>query len=798
MSTLFFNLRWAFRSLLRSPAFSLTVILTMGLGIGANTTIFSLIERQLLRPLPLGDSARLMVVTEFKDEGFDNFSWPDFLDIERDTTSFSGLAAMRNDSINLTGDGEPERIRVGRVTWKLFEVAGVRPLLGRGFTPEEGQQTGPKSAVLTHAFWKRRFGANAALLGQSLHLDGEDVPVVGVLPENFRMPYQVGSAELFMPLRLTPDQQKQRGSHFLGAIGRLKPGLSPLSAKREVDTVLQRLGQTYPETTRGYQSKVVPLQEEVTENARPILYSLMGAVLFVLLIACANVANLLLARSAARERDISIRAALGAGRQELMGHMLAEAMILAFLGALVGLVLARYTMVGLLGILPFSPIAGTGVDGSMVGFSLILACISVFLFALLPAWQASRVNLESSLREGAKDTGGPAQKRLRRTLVTAEVALATTLLAGAGLMIRSLSALQQVDPGFQPAGVLTAGISLPKLKYDSPAMERAFLVRLLQRAQQGPGVVSAAAVDTLPLSGSTGSSSYSLDGQAGDAESPHVERHRVTPAFFEAMGIPILRGRTFEAQEGRAALVSASFAERHWPGQDPTGHRVSISGAEGPWMTIVGVVGDMRTEGLDKAPTPQLFLPMLDPEGEGSRRSITLLLKGSGVPRALTPGLKAALRELDPDLPLSQIRPMSAILESDLREHRAQGLLFSAFGLVALVLAGVGVYGVTSFLVAQRTREIGIRMALGAQIRDVLKLIFAQGLRTLGLGLALGLIAALGLGHLVRAQLYGITPQDPLTLVLVGSILGFVGLLACLIPALRAAQVDPSVALRSE
>ncbi len=797
MSALLFNLRYAFRSLLRTPLFSLTVIFTLALGIGANTTIFSLIERRLLRPLPLPDSGRLMVVTEFKNVGFDNFSWPDFLDVEREASSFSGLVGLMNGSVNLTGDGDPERIRTGRVTWKLFEVTGVRPFLGRGFTAEEGQQNGPKSVVLTHAFWKRRFGANPALVGKTLHLDGEDVPVAGVLPEGFRMPYQIGNAELFIPLRLAPNQLQQRGAHFMGSIGRLKPGVDLRSARQEVGGILQRLAQAYPESARGYQAKVVPLQEEVTANARPILYSLMGAVLFVLLIACANVANLLLARSAARERETSIRAALGADRQQLMGHMLAEAVILAFLGAMAGLVLARYAMVGLLGVLPFSPTDAAGVDGPMVGFSLLMACLSVFLFALLPAWQASRVNLEATLREGAKDTGGPVQKRLRRALVTAEVALATILLAGAGLMIRSLWSLQKVDPGFQSGGVLTAGIALPKMKYTSPEMERAFLVRLLACAQQGPGVASAAAVDTLPMGGSTTSSTYVLDGQARDSESPHVETHHVTPAFFATMSIPILRGRTFEALEGRVAMVSASFAERHWPGQDPTGHRVSIGGAEGPWMTIVGVVGNVRTEDLAGSPTAQLFMPMLDPEA-GSNRSVTLLLKGSASSGSLTPGLKAALRELDPDLPLSQVRPMTAILEAGLRDVRAQGLLFAAFGLVALVLSGVGVYGVTSFLVAQRTREIGIRMALGAQIRDVLQLIVGQGLRTLGLGLALGLVAAMAMGHLVRSQLFGITPQDPLTLLLVGTILGLIGLLACLLPALRAARVEPSVALRGE
>jgi len=796
MSTLFFNFRWAFRSLLRTPLFSLMVILTLGLGIGANTTVFSLMERRLLRSIAVPEPDRLMVVTEFKDAGFDNFSWPDYLDVEREAQSFSALAAVASGSVNLTGEGEPERVRSGRVTWRFFDVAGVRPLLGRVFTAEEGAQGGPRSVVLTHGFWKRRFGADPAVVGRSIRLDGEDVPVAGVLPEGFRVPYQVGGAEVFVPLRLTADQQGQRGAHFLGGLGRLKPGVAPQTARQDVHGIIQRLAAAYPNTNAGYQGKVVAMLEETTRNARPVLFALTGAVFFVLLIACGNVASLLLARNAAREREISIRAALGAGRPQLLAQMLAEAALLALFGALAGLMLARYALAGLLVLLPRSPMDGPALDGPMVIISLATAFLSVFLFALLPAWQASRVNLESSLREGGRGTGH-AQKRLRRALVTAEVALATTLLAGAGLMIRSLSVLQQVNPGFQAERMLTAAITLPRAKYDTPQLQRAFLDRLLHRARQSPGVASVAAVDTLPLGGSTSTSTYQLDGQSGDGESPHAQVMEVTPAYFEAMGIPLLRGRSFQGLEGGVTVVSEAFANRHWPGQDPTGHRVSFGGSEGPWMSIVGVAGNVHTQRISKAPGPQLYLPMLDPGG-GAIGSFSLTLRGEATPEALTPGLKAALRELDPDLPLSQVRAMPTIIEQDMSEYRAQGLLFGAFGLVALLLSGVGVYGVTSFLVAQRTREIGIRMALGAQIRDVLQLILSQGMRTLGLGLLLGLGAALLLGGLLRSQLYGITPQDPATHLLVLGTLGAIGLLACLIPALRAARVNPATALRSE
>ncbi|WLT31883.1 ABC transporter permease [Geothrix sp. PMB-07] len=797
MSAFLFNLRWAFRSLLRAPAFSLMVVLTLGLGIGANTTVFSLMERRLFRSMTLPDPSRVMVVTEFKDAGFDNLSWPDYQDVAREVTTFSATAAVASGSVNLTGDGEPERVRSGRVTWRFFEVAGIQPFLGRGFSAAEGELNGPKAVVLTHGFWKRRFGSDVSLVGHSIRLDGEDVPVIGILPATFRVPYQVGSSEVFVPLRLTPVQQEQRGSHFLGGIGRVKPGVDPQAARREVEGIIQRLAAAYPGTNAGHRAKVVPMQEEATRNARPLLLALTGAVLFVLLIACANVANLIMARSAAREREVSIRAALGAGRSQLVAQMLTEAALLALGGAAAGLLVARYAMVALQRIIPPSPLDGPPMDGTMVSISLVTALVSVFLFALLPAWQASRVNLESSLREGAKGTGAQAQKRMRRALVTAEVALATTLLAGAGLMIRSVSVLQQVDPGFRAERVLTAAFALPRAKYGTPELQRGFAERLLRRAKETPGVLSAAVVDTLPLGGSTSTSTYQLDGQVSSGDSPHAQVMEIGGEYFEALGIPLLRGRSFQGPEAGSAVVSAAFANRHWPGQDPTGRRLSFDGTGGPWLTIIGVAGDVRARRLAEAPGPQVYLPMQNPTG-GNIDFFTLVLRGDAAPESLIPGLKAAMRDLDPDLPASQVRSMPTLIAQGMDEYRAQGVLFGAFGLVALLLSAVGVYGVTSFLVAQRRREIGIRMALGAQIRDVLALIVGQGARTLGLGLLIGLAAALLLGRLLQAQLYGVTPQDPAIHLLVLAVLGLIGLTACLIPALRAARVDPSQALRAD
>ncbi|HJV89592.1 MAG TPA: ABC transporter permease [Holophagaceae bacterium] len=797
MPKLLLDLRQALRGLLKTPAFTITAVLTLALGIGANTAIFTLVDRVLLRPLPLPESQRLMVVTEYRDPGYDNLSWPDFVDLARETRSFTGLTGFVGGSAILTGDGEPERLKAAKVTWNFFQVVGVNPVLGRGFQAAEGEMNGPEAAVLSHGLWTRRFGADPAVVNRSVRLDGKDVVVIGVMPKDFDVPYQVKGSDLYLPLHLSPGQQAARGNHFLPALGRLRPGVSLGAARAEVRGIITALGQTYPDTNYKYQGKVVPLQEEVTGKVRPTLLVLLGATAFVLLIACANVANLLLARGGARTREMCIRAALGAGRSQLLGQLLTEGLVLALLGAGAGLVLAQLALAGLLQIMPLGTAGAPGLDGRMLGFSVFLGLGSVLLFALIPAWQISRPDLTEGLRDGAKGSAGVGQRRLRQALVAAEVALATSLLAGAGLMIRSLWSLQQVDPGFRSEGVLTAGLTLPKAKYPDGPAQRAFLDRLVARTAQIPGVKGAAAVDLLPLGGASRTSTYTVDGQAPTPESPAVEQHEVTPDFFATLGIPLLRGRIFNPGESDVAVVTAAFGARHWPGEDPVGHRFSFNGPEGPWITIIGVAGDLRTQDLSRAPQPQAFFPLLDPQA-GPVGFVTLVGRGEASPEALIPGFKAALRELDPDLPLSRIQPLEAVLAKEREASRAKGLLFTAFGAVALLLSAVGIYGVTSTLVAQRTQEIGVRMALGAQVKDVLLLVIRQGMNPLALGLGAGLLAALALARLIQGQLYGVTPLDPGTYSVVLLVLAAAGLLSTLFPALRAARVDPAVALRSE
>ncbi|MFN8010343.1 MAG: ABC transporter permease [Holophagaceae bacterium] len=801
--TVFLNdLAYAFRGLLRTPGFTLVAVLTLALGMGANTAIFSLVDRLLLRPLPLPEPGRLMVVTEYSSGSGaprDNLSWPDFEDLRRDATAFTGLAATRNAGVNLTGDGEPEQLRAGMVTPNFFDVLQVAPRLGRTFTGEEGKPGGPRGVLLTDALWRRRFGADPALVGRSLRLDGEDVPVLGVLPPGFEFPYQLRGAELFLPLALSPDQLRARGSHFLGGVGRLKPGVGVEAARQEVAALVARLTQAYPETNANYVGKVVPLQEEVVRRSRPLMWTLLGAVGFVLLIACANVANLLLARSAGRERELAIRAALGADRRRLVAQLLTESLVLGLAGAILGLLLAQAAAGGLLQLLPLRvPAAEPLLDGRVLAFTGSLALGTVLVFGALPAFQATRADLQEGLREGAKGSASPVHQRLRAGLVAAEVALATALLVSAGLMLRSLWDLERVDPGFRAEGVAAASLDLPPRKYPDAAARRAFVGRVLQRLQASPGVQSVAAADLIPLNGMTTSSSYAVEGLP-DTDRPPVALHQdVSPDYFRTLGIPVLRGRPFEPGDSGVVMVSESLARHHWPGQDAVGKRLSLSGSGGPWLTVVGVAADVRYESLAEAPASQFYLPLLDPAADGDRIPLlTVAARGTSA-AALKPLLKAALREADPELPVTRLRTLGELLDQDRRDARSRGILFTLFAALALVLAGVGIYGVTSTLVAQRTREIGIRMALGAQVRDVLGMVLAQGLRTLALGSALGLAATLALGRLLRSQVAGLAAADPLTCAAVLATLAAVALAATLLPALRAAKVDPAVALRTE
>ncbi len=802
MNTFFVDLRHALRSLMNSPGFTLTAVLTLALGIGANTAIFSLVDRVMLRPLPFPESQRLMAVTATnirETETRDNLSPPDFMDWQRESTQFSGLAALRNTSMNLTGDGEPELVRVGRVSGNFFDVLQVQPMLGRRFQADEDRAEGPMAVVLSHGLWERRFEHDATLVGRSIRLDGVDRQVVGVLPKDFEFAHKIKNSDVFVPMGFSKEELADRGSHFLSAVGRLKPGATQGSAAKELKAIAARLEKAYPDSNTNFTAKVLPLKDQITRNFRGTLFLLLAAVGFVLLIACANVANLLLARGTSREREMAVRTALGANRRRLMQQLLTESLLLGLLGAAAGLLLTSLCLNGLGKLLPIGGPATVSFDGRMLAFTFALSLLTALIFGSFPALQASQISIGEGLKEGSRGTTNPVQRRLRGALVASEVALATVLLVGAGLMVHSLWHLQHVHPGFQEKGVLTALLRLPKAKYPDAASQQVFTARLQTRIEAIPGVTFAAATDTLPLGGSTRSSSYDIQGVASAEESLSAINHRVTPGYFTAMGIPILRGRDFQATESHAMIISDRFAKQHWGAKDPLGASISMDGPQGPWHQVVGVVGDVRHEGLGHEPEPEFYRSMLDPEPGADKTAATVLVvKGQRDPLGYQAAIKSALKELDPDLPLYRIQSLSQIMIQDRADPQARVALFGAFAAIALLLASIGIYGVTSFLVAQRAREIGIRMALGAQVQDVLRLVMAQGFRMVGLGMAAGLLCTLALGRLLQSQLTGMKPLDPITYGAVVLLLSAIALLACLLPALKATKVDPMIALRSE
>ncbi len=797
------DLKSAFRSLIKSPGFTSAAVLTLALGIGANTAVFSLVDRMLLRPLPFPEAQRLVAMREFNPErpmrGGGGFSYPNFLDFQRQSTQLASLAVMTGGAVNLSGEGDPERLGAGRVSWTFLDTLGAQPLLGRNFRPEDDRFGSPRVAILSHALWLRRFGGDPRAVGRSLRLDGESVEIIGVMAPGFDCPYGIPNSELFVPLSLPPDLATGRGAWFLDCVGRMKPGATLAGVQQEMSGIAAGLEKAYPASNLGYLARVTALQDEVVHNARPTLLALLGAVAFVLLIACANVANLLLARSAGRERELALRMALGADRRRILTQLLAESLLLSLLGGAAGLLLARFSVEGLRYLLPFRTPA-LGLDPHVLAFTLGCSLLTTLVFGGLPALQASGSAPLEGLREGAKGSTGPVHRRLRGLLVGAEVALATALLAGAGLMIRSLWQLQRVDPGFQPKGVLTASLSLPQAKYPDAKTEQALEARLLERLVAIPGVKGAALNDTPPLGGSTSSSAYQIEGEPTPRVRPMAISHRVSLGYFQTLGIPLTRGRDFGPRDSQVAIISEAFARRHWPGRSPLGKRISMGGDQGPWMTILGVAGDVHQMGLADEPGLELYMPLLDPAQYGGPRgqAVSVLLRTEGNPNGWKAALKGALRDVDPEIPAGRLRTMEEWMARDLGENRAQSLLFSVFGLLALILATVGIYGVTSFLVAQRRREIGIRMALGARVWDVIGLVLGQGLGTVTVGAALGLAGSLMLGRLLQSQITGLGTADPLTLTAVLLLLMTVALLACLVPALRAVRVDPTRALRSE
>jgi putative ABC transport system permease protein len=799
--------------LLKRPSFTVIVVLTLALGIGANTTIFSAIDAVLLNPLPYKDPERLMVVWETNKQlgpemwDRNETAIGNFLDWRSRNQSFDQLGALFDTNMNLTGIGDPQRIKSFVVTTNFFQVLGVQPMLGRSFSPEAETPGSPFTVIISHELWQRQFGSDPGLLNKSLTLNGHQVEVIGVMPPGFELQFPINvHVDMWVPFVIDvadPDYHDRR-TNFLYTLGRLKPGVSQEQAQAEMKLLASQLQQQYPETNADRGVRVVPLHKQVVGNVESYLYMLFAAVGFLLLIACANVAGLLLARVTARQREVAVRMALGASRWRLIRQLLTESVIFSALSGLLGLLLA-YGGVKLLVALTPSEVPRLheiGLHVPVFLWTLAISVVTGLLFGLAPALQASRADVNKALKESSGRSPGSFQgSNLRNLLVVSEVAVALLLLVGAGLMTKSFFRLQQVDPGFDATNVVSMNIALPTSKYREQQLNN-FYDQLFERIRNLPGVKSVGGINPLPLSGANVSMSVLVEGApvVAMADRPSVGVRLVTPGYFQTMSIPILKGRPFTEQDRdnspNVILVNEALASRFWPNQDAVGKRLDFEEDSGKqvWREIVGVVGNVKHKALATEVMPEAYFAYK----QGPENFMGLVVRTASDPVSMIPAIRNQVLSIDKDQPVSDVMMMEQRLAKSVATSRFVMLLLGSFSVLALGLAAVGIYGVMSYLVTQRTQEIGVRMALGAQKRDVLKLIVRRGMVLAIVGTAIGVVASLVLTRLMRSLLFEVTPTDWLTFLITSVVLLTVALLACYIPARRATKVDPLVALRYE
>ncbi len=802
MSELWRDSRRALRSLYRSPGFTVVSVVTLALGIGATTAIYTVVKSVMLEPLPYPRPERMVLIQEKNPEaGFPRFSISplNFRDYRAMSTSFEAMAARTGTDLALAGDdGGLARQLSGRaVTFEFLRVFGVAPKLGRDFSEDDDQPGAARVIILSHGLWQD-LGADPGLVGRDLRVDGEPTRVIGVLP-----PDLFPSTDALVPLAVDYEDSG-RGAHWLIGFGRLKDDVTAEGARRELETVAANLAETYPDSNTGWGAIVDPLHARVVEGIQTALWVLLAAVGLVLLIACTNVANLTLARVATRQRETALRSALGAGRWRLLGEQLVESLLLALAAGVAGVVLARYGTAWLVALnaddIPRSETIA--LDGGVLGFALAVTLATALLFGLLPAWRAVRGDLAGELKEGGRNQAGGGV-RLRSALVLAEVALALVLLVGSGLLIRTFGQLLDVEPGFDPDPAWIAGVSLPDTAYEDEAQRVAFYRRLLEETAALPGVTHAATVMPLPLSGSDWINTTYLEGEP--IPEPNKEHHAnirfVSPGYFASLGIPLAAGRDFtfadDADAAPALVVNRSAAEHFWPDDDALGKRISFGrpdDEEVRWYTVVGIVGDVRHGSLEKTVQPAFYRAVL----QDTPSFASIVLRTAGDPAALAGPLRSLVQGLDPDLPLVEEQRGRDLIASSLAEPRFNATLLTVFAALALVLAAIGVFGVVSYLVTLRQRELGVRFALGARGRQIVSLVLGQGLRPVWGGIGLGLLGAFAASRLLSSLVYGISVADPATYALVGALLAAVAVLACLIPALRATRVDPMEILREE
>ena len=803
------DLRYALRGLLRKPLFTVFIILTLALGVGANAAIFSVVNGVLLRPLPYPQPERLMMVWVYNPrQGFDKdvATYPTFIDWRTQSQSFENLAAYFGASVSLTGVGDPAQLRGARVTSSFFSILNVQPALGRWFTEQDATAGHERVVVLEHGLWKQRFGSDRTIVGRTIQLGGRPYEVVGVMPQGFQYP---DDATLWLPLApVEPYKQlmESRGSFWLNVIGRLRPGATQASAQIEMDTIARRLEQQYPDSNAGQGIRLTSLHDEIVGDVRRALLVLLGAVGCVLLIACANVANLLLTRATGRQREIAIRAALGAQRLRIVRQLLTESLVLALVGAAAGLLLATWGVAALQEAAPTNipRLTSIKIDLPVLLFTLIVALVTGVIFGIAPAWQSASANQSDALKEGGRTGGeGARGRRVRNLLAVVEVAVALVLLVGAGLLARSFAAIARTDLGFNPRNVLVLQLDLPRQRYTEDQRIVQFYQQLSERVAAMPGVRSVGLGSSVLLGRLPNSSTLIVEGRPvpRDAVNIPVPYDTVTNGYFATLGIPLTRGRLFGPEDTPTApsrvVVNEAFVRRFFPAEEPLGKRVTFNGPQDKniqWYTIVGVVADTRRGGVDRPAWAELYFPLT----QSADPRLMVLMRTAGDPISVARAAQEQVWAIDAGQPVASVRTLEEIVARVQANRRFTMLLLGVFATVALVLATVGIYGVIAYSTAQRTQEIGIRVALGAARSDVLRMVLSDGLRIGVLGSVIGIAAAAAMSRLLSGLLFGVSPHDPLTFVVLPAALLIVAALASLIPARRALAIEPVRALRAE
>jgi putative ABC transport system permease protein len=790
------DMRYAWRQMAKAPGFTLVAVVTLAFGIGASSAVFSIVNAAMLRPLPFPEHERLVMVSEVLAR-FGRFAVApaNFLDWRAQNTSFEGIAAYGTGYETLVGADSAERISRATVSWDFFDVLGVAPALGRTFRAEEDLPQRTNVVVLSQGMWQRRFGGDPQILGRSITFSGVPSTVIGVMPPDVVFPSR--TIEFWRPLGLNP-ADATRGGHFLATIARLKDGVSFEQANAEMLGIAARLAQQYPDSNRDESIEVSTLRDRIVGSARPMLYTLLTAVGIVVLIACANVANLLLVRASGRAKEIALRAAMGAGRRRIVGQMLSEGIVLGGSGGLLGVLLAYLAVAPLrtLGQGTIPRATEIALDWRVLAFSVAVTVITGILFSLAPAWHAAR-GLGAVLKEGSRSPAGAGSPRVRNTLLVLEIALSIVLLVGATLLLRSFARLTGVDPGFRAEQVLTFSVDLPQVAYPGDHHRIAFFDRLHERLRGLPGVRAAGMVQTIPIRADY-LLAFAIQGKPSEpGRAPSANYRAVSPGYFEALTIPLVRGRLFTEQDvppRMVAVIDEAFAKQHFDGEDPIGRRIDIGNGGESFYEIVGVVGSVNYEGLHTTPRPTMYAPF----STEPFSTMWMMVKTAGDPTDFAPAARQVLRELDPAIPAAALERLDAVITESVAQRRFSMLLLAAFAFVAVFLAAVGLSGVVAYAVSQRTQEIGLRMAIGAQHGDVLRMVLGGGMKLAAAGVGVGLFAALSLARYMATMLFGVTPFDAVSYSAPVAILLTVSVLACYVPARRATTVDPLVALRTE